>query len=99
LNTTQAIPGVGVVLGTARSLSNVGEAFLAASGAASQIVTASSDTINATSKNFQQLMKEKMNTVNRVSKSLDNFQSPVNIPTNSLSNNYNNNNNNNNKKK
>ena len=87
LNTTQAIPGVGIVLGTARSLSNAGEAFLAASGAASQIIAASSDTINATSKNYERLVKEKMNTMNRVSKSLDNFQSPVNIPRNPLTNN------------
>ena len=94
LNTAEEIPGVGIAIGTARSLSNAGEAFLAASGATNQIIAASADTINATSKNFQQLMKEKMNTTNRVNKSLDNFQSPVNIPTNSVTNNNDNNDNN-----
>jgi hypothetical protein len=78
LNTAEEIPGVGVVIGTVRSLSNAGEAFAAASSAASEVVTASSDTINAATKNFERLMKEKMNSVNRINDSLNKFQKPFN---------------------
>jgi hypothetical protein len=78
LNTAEEIPIAGVVIGTVRSLSNVGEAFAAASSAASEVVTASSDTINAATKNFQRLMKEKMNSVNRINDSMNKFQQPFN---------------------
>jgi hypothetical protein len=78
LNTAEEIPGVGIVIGTVRSLSNAGEAIAAASSAASEVVTASSDTINAATKNFERLMKEKMNSMNRINDSLDKFQQPFN---------------------
>ena len=78
LNTAEEIPGVGVVIGTIRSLSNAGEAFASASSAASEVVTASSDAINAATKNFERLMKEKMNSVNRINDSLNKFQQPFN---------------------
>ena len=78
LNTAEEIPVAGVVIGTVRSLSNAGEAFAAASSAASEVVTASSDTINAATKNFERLMKEKMNSVNRINDSLNKFQQPFN---------------------
>ena len=78
LNTAEEIPVAGVVIGTVRSLSNVGEAMAAASSAASEVVTASSDTINAATKNFERLMKEKMNSVNRINDSLNKFQQPFN---------------------
>jgi hypothetical protein len=78
LNTAEEIPVAGVVIGTVRSLSNAGEAMAAASSAASEVVTASSDTINAATKNFERLMKEKMNSVNRINDSLNKFQQPFN---------------------
>jgi hypothetical protein len=78
LNTAEEIPVAGVVIGTVRSLSNAGEAFAAASSAASQVVAASSDTINAATKNFERLMKEKMNSVNRINESVNKFQQPFN---------------------
>jgi hypothetical protein len=78
LNTAEEIPGVGVVIGTVRSLSNAGEAFAAASSAASEVVTTTSDSINAATKNFERLMKEKMNSVNRINDSLNKFQQPFN---------------------
>ena len=82
LNTAEEIPGVGVLIGSVRSLSNAGEAFLAASNAAAEIVTASSDSINATTKNFQEKMnkirKEKESSINRINSSLKNFQQPFN---------------------
>jgi hypothetical protein len=78
LNTAEEIPGVGVVIGTVRSLSNAGEAFAAATNAASEVVTTTSDSINAATKNFERLMKEKMNSVNRINDSLNKFQQPFN---------------------
>jgi hypothetical protein len=78
LNTAEEIPGVGVVIGTVRSLSNAGEAFAAATNAASEVVTTTSDSINAATKNFERLMKEKMNSVNRINESLNKFQQPFN---------------------
>jgi hypothetical protein len=82
LNTAEEIPGVGVVIGTVRSLSNAGEAVLAASNAATQMVTSASDTINAASKNYERLIKEKMNSVNRINNSVTNFNKSM--LTNSL---------------
>ena len=76
LNTAEEIPGVGVVIGTVRSLSNASEALLATSNSVSEIVTASSDTINAATKNFERLMKEKMNSMNRINESVSRFQQP-----------------------
>jgi len=78
LNTAQEIPGVGVVIGTVRSLSNASEALLSASNAASEIITNTSDSINAASKNFERLMKEKMDSLNRINDSVNKFQRPLN---------------------
>jgi hypothetical protein len=79
LNTAEEIPILGVVISIIRSLSNAGEAFLATTNAASQIVTASSDSINAATKNFDRLMKEKMQGLNRINGSLSEFQRPIKI--------------------
>jgi hypothetical protein len=78
LNTAEEIPGVGVVIGTVRSLSNASEALLSASNAASEIITNTSDSINAASKNFERLMKEKMDSLNRINDSVNKFQTPLN---------------------
>jgi hypothetical protein len=78
LNTAEEIPGVGVVLGTVRSLNDAGEAILAASNAASEVVTTTSDSINAATKNFERLIKEKMQGLNRINESVNNFQTPFN---------------------
>jgi len=78
LNTAQVIPGVGLVVGTFRSLNNAGEAMVAASNAASEVVTTTSDSINAATKNFERLMKEKMQGLNRINESVNKFQKPFN---------------------
>jgi hypothetical protein len=78
LNTAEEIPGVGVVLGTVRSLSDAGEALLAASNAANEVVTTTSDSINAATKNFERLMKEKMDSLNRINDSVNKFKQPFN---------------------
>jgi len=78
MNTAEEIPGVGIIVGTVRSLSDAGEAALSASSALSEVVTTTSDTINAASKNFERLMKEKMNGLNRINDSVNKFQQPFN---------------------
>ena len=80
LNTAEEIPGVGVLIGTVRSLSNAGEAVMAATNAAGEVVTASSDSINAATKNFERLMKEKQNSLNRINDSVNKFTNSSNIP-------------------
>uniref|UniRef100_A0A6C0LN02 Uncharacterized protein n=1 Tax=viral metagenome TaxID=1070528 RepID=A0A6C0LN02_9ZZZZ len=81
LNTAEEIPGVGVVLGTIRSASNIGEAITATANATSEVVTTTSDTINAASKNFEQMMKEKENVVNRTQESINKYEDPVKYKT------------------
>lgn len=79
LNTVEEIPGVGVVIGTVRSLSDAGEAFLAASNAANEVITTTSDSINAATKNFERLMKEKTDGLNRINDSVNKFQQPFDM--------------------
>jgi hypothetical protein len=80
LNTAEEIPGVGVVLGTVRSLSKIGEAGLAVVDATSEVVTTSSDSINATSKNFNELMQEKDDVLKRTDDSVKEFEEPLKKP-------------------
>lgn len=75
LNTAEEIPGVGVLIGTIRSLSNAGEALTAATNAAGEVVTSASDTMNATAQNFDKLMAEKNAVLNRTRNSIQQFQS------------------------
>jgi hypothetical protein len=78
LNTAEEIPGVGVLIGTIRSLSNAMEAFLAGVNAGDEVITSSSDSINAAIRNFKQIMKDKQNSLNRISNSVNDFQLPYN---------------------
>ena len=80
LNTAEEIPGVGVVIGTARSASNIGEAIAASANTGSELVTATSDTVNAATKNFEQIMDEKKNVEDRTNTSINQFENPVNVP-------------------
>lgn len=59
LNTAEEIPGAGIIIGTIRSLNNAGEALLATSSAASEIMTSASDTVNATLTNLKRIREEK----------------------------------------
>lgn len=77
LNTAEEIPGVGILIGTVRTISKIGEAGLAATNAASELVTTSSNTINATSKNFDELIKEKEDVVKRTDDSVKEFEDPL----------------------
>ena len=73
LNTLEEIPGYGIIIGTIRSASNAAEAVLASSNAFSEVVTKTSDTINASVQNFDKLMKEKGDLINRTTESINKF--------------------------
>lgn len=78
LNTAEEIPGVGVFIGTLRSLSNLGEAGLSVMNTGTEIIKDSSDTLNATTKNFKQLIKQKQSLLDRTQNSIDKFMNPTN---------------------
>ena len=73
LNTAEEIPGVGVVLGTVRSLSNIGEAILSSINAGAEVITSSSDSLNAAVKNFDRLIQEKGDVLERTKQSIVDF--------------------------
>jgi hypothetical protein len=76
LNTAEEIPGVGVVIGTVRSISNIGEALVATANSGSEVVTDMADTVNASFKYFKELIKEKGDVVNRTVNSIKHFTNP-----------------------
>jgi len=73
LNTLTEVPGYGIIVGSIRSASNAGEAVLASTNAASEIITTTSDNINAAVQNFDKLLKEKQDVMDRTAQSIDNF--------------------------
>ena len=82
LNTLEEIPGYGVIIGTIRSASNIGEAILASTNATSEVVTKTSDTINASVQNFDKLIKEKGELINRTTESINKFSENMkNMPS------------------
>ena len=88
LNTLTEIPGYGIIVGTIRSASNIGEAILASTNATAEVVTTVSDTTNATLQNFDNLLKEKGDLLTRTSESINKFSenmksmpSTINTPT------------------
>lgn len=84
LNTAEEIPGVGVLIGTIRSLSNAGEAFTASTDAFAEMTTAYADVMNATAQNMSNQVQEAKQVGGRTLKSISEFNRPH----------YNNNNNN-----
>lgn len=83
LNTLEEIPGYGVIIGTIRSVSNAAEAVLASSNALSEVVTKTSDTINASVQNFDKLLKEKGDLIGRTTESINKFSENIkNMPSN-----------------
>ena len=73
LNTMTEIPGYGVIIGSIRSASNAAEAVLASSNAASEIITVSSDNLNAAVQNFEKILNEKKEMEGRIGGSINNF--------------------------
>ena len=73
LNTATEIPGVGIIVGSIRSLGNIGDAVVSSVNAGSEVLTSASDTINQSVKNFDRLIKEKGDVLNRTKASIDEF--------------------------
>jgi hypothetical protein len=73
LNTLTEIPGYGIIVGTIRSASNIGEAILASTNATAEVITTVSDTTNATLQNFDNLLKEKGDVLARTTESINKF--------------------------
>ena len=83
LNTAEEIPGVGILVGTIRSLSSAGDALLATTNATNEILTKSADTTNAIAIELKQLLKEKEKTLQRI----QNFKANIpqfNIPISNI---------------
>ena len=74
LNTAEEIPGVGVLIGSVRSLSNIGEAIVSSVNAGSEVISSASDSLNASLKNFNRLMEEKQQILNRTQSSVNEFK-------------------------
>jgi hypothetical protein len=79
LNTAEEIPGVGIIIGTLRSLDQATKAGLSSINAASEVAKDTADTINASSKNFKRLFDEKMKIGDRINSSISNFTNPQNL--------------------
>jgi hypothetical protein len=73
MNTLGEIPGYGIIVGTIRSASNIGEAILASTNATAEVVTTASDTLNASMQSFDKLLKEKGELINRTTDSINKF--------------------------
>jgi hypothetical protein len=83
LNTLEEIPGYGVIIGTIRSVSNAAEAVIASSNTASEIMTIAADTTNASIQQFDKLLKEKGDLLNRTTESINKFsESMKSMPNN-----------------
>ena len=79
LNTAEEIPGVGIIIGTLRSLDQAAKAGLSTINAASEVVKDTADTANATAKKFKRLFDEKMKIGDRINNSISNFTNPKNL--------------------
>jgi len=79
LNTAEEIPGVGIIIGTLRSIDQATKAGLSSINAASEVVKDTADTINASTKNFKRLFDEKMKIGDRINSSISNFTNPQNL--------------------
>jgi hypothetical protein len=79
LNTAEEIPGVGIIIGTLRSLDQATKAGLSTINAASEVTKDTADTINASAKNFKRLFDEKIKIGDRINSSISNFTNPQNL--------------------
>lgn len=73
LNTAEEIPGAGIIIGSLRSLGSIGDAVVSSVNAGSEVISSSADTINASVKNFDRLIKEKEEIANRTKASINEF--------------------------
>jgi rRNA processing protein Gar1 len=84
LNTAEEIPGVGVVIGTLRSLDQAAKAGLSTVNAFVEVSKDTTDAINATAKNYKRLMEEKNKIGQRINNSVSTFNNPQSLITNQL---------------
>jgi hypothetical protein len=77
LNTLEEIPGVGVFIGTVRSLNTAALTGLSALDATNEVIDKTSDTIKATSRNFEDLLDEKTAVLKRTGESVKAFEAPL----------------------
>lgn len=83
LNTAEEIPGVGILIGTIRSIGNAGEAITSSTNAAAKIVTAYSDSLNGAILNLKKITQENNDRLNNINKSITDFkQTPLNLTKN-----------------
>ena len=73
LTTMTSIPVYGAIVGSIRSTSEIIKAGLAATNTASEIVTVSSDNLNAAVQNFEKLLNEKKEMESRIGGAINNF--------------------------
>jgi hypothetical protein len=79
LNTAEEIPGVGVVIGTLRSLDQAAKAGLSTVNAFTEVSKDTTDAINATAKNYKRLMEEKSKIGERINNSISEFSNPQSL--------------------
>jgi len=84
LNTAEEIPGVGVIIGTLRSLDQAAKAGLSTVNAFTEVSKDTTDAINATAKNYKRLMEEKNRIGQRINSSISTFNNPQSLLTNQL---------------
>jgi hypothetical protein len=74
LNTAEAIPGVGVVVGAVRDIDQGAKAVQAVINAGEEIVMETADGVNLATQRYNQLVKEKSDTITSTEKSVKDFQ-------------------------
>jgi len=82
LNTAEEIPGVGVIIGTLRSLDQAAKAGLSTLNAFTEVSKDTTDAINATAKNYKRLMGEKNQINERINNSISEFANPQSLLSN-----------------
>jgi len=77
LNTIEEIPGVGVFVGTVRSLNTAALTGLSALDATNEVIDKTSDAVKATTRNFEDLLDEKTAILKRTGESVKAFEAPL----------------------
>lgn len=77
LNTIEEIPGVGVFVGTIRSLNTAALTGLSVVDTTNEVIDKTSDTIKASSRNFEDLLDEKTAVLKRTGESVKEFEEPL----------------------
>jgi hypothetical protein len=79
LNTAEEIPGVGIIIGTLRSLDQAAKAGLSTINAFTEVSKDTTDAINATAKNYKRLIGENLEIGKRINNSISEFSNPQSL--------------------